>query len=133
MKSRLPEIRHNQDGFEALVQFYSQTEECLFDDIEIDMGGVGWFDADMCAPFGALLYKLSDQINTVELTKIPPAITQILSKNGFLSNYGREKLPDTFGTTIPYMRFDAKDDRYFAGYIEDEFVRRPKCQECPAA
>jgi len=124
MKIRLPEIRHNQDGFEALVRLISKTEECLFDDIEIDMGGVGWFDADMCAPFGALLYKLSDRINTVELTKIPQAVTRILSKNGFLSNYGREKLPDTFGTTIPYMRFDAKDDRFFAGYIEDEFVRR---------
>ncbi len=124
MKIHLPEIQHNEDGFEALVRLFSKTEECLFDDIEIDMGGAGWFDADMCAPFGALLYKLSDRINTVELTKIPPAVTQILSKNGFLSNYGREKLPDTFGTTIPYMRFDAKDDRYFAGYIEDEFVRR---------
>jgi len=124
MKIRLPEIRHSQDGFEAMVRLFSKTEECLFDDIEIDMGGVGWFDADMCAPFGALLYKLSDRINTVELTNIPQAVTTILSKNGFLSNYGREKLPDTFGTTIPYMRFDAKDDRYFAGYIEDEFVRR---------
>lgn len=124
MKLRLPEIRHNQAGFDALVHLYSKTQECLFDDIEIDMSGVGWFDADMCAPFGALLYRLSDQINTVELTNIPQAVTRILSKNGFLSNYGREKLPDTFGTTIPYMRFDAKDDRYFAGYIEDEFVRR---------
>ena len=107
-----------------MVHLYSKTQECLFDDIEIDMSGVGWFDADMCAPFGALLYRLSDQLNTVELTNVPQAVTRILSKNGFLSNYGREKLPDTFGTTIPYMRFDAKDDRYFVGYIEDEFVRR---------
>jgi len=124
VKIRLPEIRHNQVGFESLVRFYSRTEECLFDDVEIDMGGAGWFDADMCAPLGALLYKLSDRMNTLELTNIPQVVTRILSKNGFLSNYGHEKLPDTFGTTIPYMRFDAKDDRYFAGYIEDEFVRR---------
>ena len=124
MKIRLTDIRHDQAGFETLVALHAKTKECLFNDIEIDMSGVQWFDADMCAPFGALLYRLSEQLNTVELINIPQAVTRILSKNGFLSNYGRERLPDTFGTTIPYMRFDAKDDRYFAGYIEDEFVRR---------
>jgi hypothetical protein len=63
-------------------------------------------------------------MNEVKLTNIPKDVTRILSKNGFLSNYGREALPDTWGTTIPYRRFDAKDDRYFAGYIEEEFVQR---------
>jgi hypothetical protein len=60
-------------------------------------------------------------MNTV---KLPNDITRILSKNGFLSHYGGDKLPDTRGTTIPYKRFEAKDDRYFASYIEDEFVLR---------
>ena len=49
---------------------------------------------------------------------------RILSKNGFLSAYGRKKIPDTWGTTIPYQRFDVKDDRFFGSYIESEFVRR---------
>jgi hypothetical protein len=88
------------------------------------MSLTGWFDADMCAPFGAVLYKLSDNMNTVKLVNIPSAIKRILSKNGFLSHYDGEKLPDTWGTTIPYKRFEAKDDRYFASYVEDEFVQR---------
>ena len=124
MKIRLPEIRHNQEGFEALVCLRYKTRECVFDDIEIDMTWTSWFDADMCAPFGAILYKLSDNMNTVKLINVPSAITKILSKNGFLSHYGGDKLPDTWGTTIPYKRFEAKDDRYFASYIEEEFVRR---------
>jgi hypothetical protein len=124
VKIRLPEIRHNQEGFEALVRLRSKTEECFLENIEIDMAWTTWFDADMCAAFGAILYQLSDSINTVKLVNIPKAVNNILSKNGFLSNYGREKLPDTWGTTIPYQRFEAKDDRYFASYIEEEFVRR---------
>ena len=124
VKIRLSEIRHNQEGFEALVSLRSKTTECLFDDIEIDMTWTSWFDADMCAPFGAILYKLSDNMNTVKLVNVPNDITRILSKNGFLSHYGGDKLPDTWGTTIPYKRFEAKDDRYFASYIEDEFVLR---------
>ena len=79
------------------------------------MSTTSWFDADMCAAFGAILYSLSDNLNTVRLTNIKPKVENILSRNGFLSNYGREKIPDRYGTTIPYQRLDVKDDRYFAG------------------
>jgi hypothetical protein len=78
------------------------------------------------------LYRISSRLNTVELTNIPQSVETILSKNGFLSNYGRAKLPDTWGTTIPYQRFDVKDDRYFAGYIEGEFVHRPEMPKMSA-
>jgi len=124
VKVHLPEIRHNQAGFDALVRLHTKTKECFLDDVEIDMTATGWFDADMCAPLGAILYRLGDDPNNIQLTNIPKPVAKILSKNGFLSNYGAEELPDTWGTTIPYKRFDVKDDRYFAGYIEDEFVRR---------
>ncbi len=124
MKFALPEIRHDQSGFEALVLLYAQTKDCLFDDIAIDMSAAGWFDADMCAAFGAILYRLGENLNTVSLQNLRPSVEAILSKNGFLSHYGRERIPDRWGTTIPYQRFDVKDDRYFAGYIETELMHR---------
>lgn len=124
MKFALPEIRHDLAGFEALVCLYAQTKDCLFDDIDIDMGLTSWFDADMCAAFGAVLYRLGENLNTVRLQNIRPGVEAILSKNGFLSHYGRERIPDRWGTTIPYQRFDVKDDRYFAGYIETELMHR---------
>lgn len=126
MKVALTQIRHEQTGFEALVQLHAQTKDCHSTSININMSSTGWFDADMCAAFGAILYRLGSKLNTIQLTDIPPAVETILSKNGFLSNYGRVKLPDTYGTTIPYQRFEVKDDRYFAGYIEGEFVHRPE-------
>lgn len=128
MKFSLPEIRHDQAGFEALVCLWAKTKGCFFDDIEIDMGA-GWFDADMCAAFGAILYRLGENLNTVKLTNISPGAEGILAKNGFLSHYGREKIPDRWGTTISYRRFDVKDDRYFADYIETELMHR---SEMPA-
>ncbi len=126
---RLPEIRHDQAGFRALVCLHAQTKDCFFDDIDIDMSTTNWFDADMCAAFGAILYRLSENLNTVKLTNIRTNVASILSKNGFLSNYGREKIPDRWGTTIRYQRFDVKDDRYFSGYIENELMQR---SEIPA-
>ena len=47
----------------------------------------------------------------------------------FLSHFGRMRLPDYWGTTISYQRFDVKDDRYFSGYIESEFIQRSEMPE----
>ncbi len=58
MKIALPPIRHDRPGFEALIRLHEQTKNCLFEDIEIDMTAVHWVDADMCAAFGAILYRL---------------------------------------------------------------------------
>jgi len=122
----LSPIHHDLTGFEVLVRLYAQTKTHFFEDIEINMAAVNWFDADMCAVFGAILYYLGSSANTVQLTNIRADVKRILLKNGFLSSYGRKRIPDTWGTTIPYQRFDVKDDRYFARYIETELVRRPE-------
>ena len=124
MRFYLPVIHHDHASFEALTSLYAKTRECIFDEIEIDMQTTRWFDADMCAAFGAILYSLGRKLNEINLTHIPPAVEAILSKNSFLSHYGRVKIPDRWETTISYQRFDLKDDRYFAGYIEDELIDR---------
>ena len=119
----LPEIRHDLSGFQALVWLWEQAAGCIFEDIEIKLDATSWLDADMCAAFWAILHNLSGP-NTVKLTGIRSNVESILSKNGFLSHYGRNKIPDRWGTTIPYKRFDVKDDRYFADYIEHELLHR---------
>lgn len=78
----------------------------------------------MCAAVGAILYRIEQHLNTVNWVNIPPRVEEILSRNGFLSHYGRVKLPDYWGTTISYQQLDIKDDRYFAGYLENEFIHR---------
>ena len=120
----LPEIRHDQASFEALASLHAQTKECVLDNVEINMNATHWFDADMCAAFGAILYGLGKNLNTINLVNLHRPVEDILSKNGFLSHYGRVKIPDRWGTTITYQRFDVKDDHYFAEYIENEFIHR---------
>jgi len=112
------EIRSDYSGFNLLINFSAQLMQEEFEHIEVDMSGVKWMDANMCAPLGGILYKLSRQLNTVTVTGLKPGIETVLSKNGFLSNYGREKKQDTHGTTIEYKRFELKDGRYFGSYVE---------------
>jgi hypothetical protein len=120
----LSDVRHDQAGFESLVRLYAALKAAGFANLEIDMSRVGWLDADMCAPLGAVLYRTGSHINKVSLVHLQPQVETILSKNGFLSHYGRKPARDTYGTTIPYQRFDAKDDRFFASYVEAKFVQR---------
>jgi hypothetical protein len=122
MKIYLPEIRCDADGFSRLIQLATETRACWFDDIEVDMSHVSWFDANMCAPFGAILYKMGCDNNTITLTNAPTSVEAILSKNGFLCNYGRPRRSDTYGSTVEYKRFEPKDDRYFAEYVEKQLV-----------
>lgn len=129
MRFDLPRIRHDQISFDALTYLYAQTKECFFNDIEIDMRGTTWFDADMCAAFGAILYFLREKINDVSLTNVSAGVEEILAKNGFLSHYGYMQLPDSWGTTISYQRFDVKDERHFVGYVENEFMHRSEMPE----
>ena len=70
------------------------------------------------------LYNLGENLNEVNLVNIHPKVERSLSKNGFLSHYGREKFPIFGGTTITYQRLDVDDDRYFSDYIEKEFIHR---------
>ena len=132
MKFDLPKrIRHSKDGFEVLACLHAQTERCFMDDVEIDMASTDWFDADMCAVLGGILYRLGGRsnLNTVALTNICSEVETILARNGFLSHYGREKLPDRWGTTISYKRFDVEDSSYFARYVEDEFIQQREMRE----
>jgi hypothetical protein len=46
LKVVLPELRHDFKGFQALSELYAQTRDCLFDEIQIDMSQVSWFDAE---------------------------------------------------------------------------------------
>lgn len=124
MKVTLGAVHHDRTGFEAIIDLYAAAKQCELEEIEIDMQSASWFDADMCAAFGAILYRLGRNLNSIHLVNLPDSVERILSKNGFLSSYGRKKIPDTWGTTIPYQRFDVKDDRFFGGYIEKEFVQR---------
>ncbi len=122
MKIALQNIHCNHEGYSRLIDLAAQTASLFLDDIEIDMRNVAWIDANMCAPLGAILYRAAREINSVRLTNIPPTVEAVLCKNGFLCNYGWPRKMDTYGSTIEYKRFEPKDDRYFADYIEKQMI-----------
>jgi len=122
MRVVLQDIRSAYDGYAMLARLAEEVRNVAFGRIDVDMSRVAWFDANMCAPLGAILYRSGAAPNAVNLSGLRGQVEAILTKNGFLENYGKAARKDTFGTTIRYLRLEPKDDRYFGRYIERELV-----------
>jgi len=77
------QLCQDRAGFRFFSEFQARLSRWWLEHVTIDMSNTHWFDADMCALLGALLYRLEQNINTVHLTGIRSEIKTILAKNGF--------------------------------------------------
>ncbi len=110
-------FKSNLAGFSRLALLAQQLDGLQYESIELSFEHVTWFDANLSAPLGAILYRASRAPNSIFITDVEPGITNILSRNGFLSHYGRVRLPDVLETTVSYQRLEPGDDRFFGEYI----------------
>ena len=118
MKFPLQNVHHNLAGFSALSQLH--TEAGVRSSIEVDMQATSWIDADMCAPFGAVIRALESRHVTVRLINMRDNVKEILSKNGFFHQHGGGRLPDTWDTTIAYKQFSVSDEISFSHYVSND-------------
>ena len=114
-------ILSNFDGFSQIAALAARLQPFEFSSIDLDMRAMTWCDGNMVAPLGASLYRISRNLNEISIVNLPPPVESLLSKNGFLINYGRTRRVDTYGTTIQYRRFEPQDDRVFNYYIDEQF------------
>lgn len=120
----LPAITSSFDGFSALMNLVEKTDDLSYANVVIDLSNATRLDANMCAPLGAILYRISSRLNQVAFENIPHSVEHILRKNGFLSFYGQPKKVAEWDTTIQFNRFEQKDDRFFGAYIETHFKNK---------
>lgn len=118
---RLGSIRNDYSGYREMIDFYYEHRHSFIDTISLSLGG--WFPANTCSFLGALLYLLQKSLNTIEID--PGGARDILTRNGFLSFFGNQKIPDHKNTTISYQMLDPSDDRYFNNYVFKELLSKP--------
>lgn len=116
-KVSLGEIRSTQQGFSHLAALAAALDRHVIDIVEVDFSGCAWFDANMSAPLGVVFAHAIDNFNDLKLRGLRPGVETILEKNRFLVGFGFPEKSDMHGTTIPYRRFSATDNRYFADYL----------------
>lgn len=114
----LPTIRSEKDGFERIADLAVDAAELFSGTLELDFSRCGFFDANMAAPLSAVLTRIADGFNTIELVKVPPAIARVLRKNRFLVGFGYKPIEDVNNTTLPYIRMQLSDEGRFADYLK---------------
>ncbi|MBW8003418.1 MAG: ATP-binding protein [Planctomycetes bacterium] len=113
MALTLGNIKTNLNGFQRITELNNQLAE----DCEIDISS--WFDANMCALLGAIFYRKKKENKVIRISDISSDVKEILQKNHFLSYFGGEERPDSYGTTIEYRQFETVGNVYeqFRKYV----------------
>jgi len=112
---------------------YAAAQTDKFPEVEINLSRITSFDANMCAPFGAVLAKLADAYKVISLVDAPspsgssssyywatppkPTIQSTLERNGFLANFGWPPPKDANPTSLPYQRFKLAETKVFDKYL----------------
>ncbi len=117
MIHHLPTIYSNQGGYEGLTELAKATAKLRADRLELDLSHVGFFDANMAAPLGAILARVADRFNAIEIVNVPELVERVLRKNGFLTRFRYQPLDDANRTTIPFRRLQRTDEGLFEEYL----------------
>ena len=116
-------ITSEVSGYETLIHFYEKMSTIHNSIIEIDFRYNTWFEANLCAIFGAMIEELENRGNEINLVNIKNPF-DILSRNGFLKKFGINKPLETYNTELDYKTFSHKEGQSFSIYIDEEILKK---------
>lgn len=120
--NKLISINNTFESYQALITFYNENKNLLFSQIHVELRS--FFAANMCATLGAVLDKFAGNVNQIKFDYISPQVEQILSKNDFLTFYGRPRVTDYNHTTIKFQKLKPTDGKFFKKYVIEELIGR---------
>ncbi len=109
-------------GYKKLIRFYNECREYTNQIIHIDFYHLDWIDANLCALFEAIFYKLSKENNLQFATDLAFLENKfdVLFRNGFIQS--DIKVEDIQRTTMPAMNFESMEKSKFVDYVETHLM-----------
>ena len=118
--NKLIAINNTFKSFQSLIHLYETNKDKLFRDIHLEIHD--FFAANMSAALGALLDKFTENFKVIHFDYLTPRIETILSKNDFLTYYGKQRAHDVNNTTIKFQKLKSTDGKYFKNYVIDQLI-----------
>lgn len=118
--NRLVNIDNSFASFQNLVNLYNSHKDDFFENIHLEIHD--FFAANMSAALGAILDKFTANLNNIHFDYLKPEIETILSKNDFLTYFGKKRVVDVYNTTIKFKKLKPTDGRFFKMYIIKELI-----------
>jgi len=115
----LPNISSDAAGFGELGALAARALAEEGRQLEVKLSRLVLFEANMAAPLGVVLNKLTDALKIVTVVDVPEMVEQILLRNGFLATFGYPPATTKSRTALPYQRFKLQDSSLFAQYLRE--------------
>ncbi|WP_407538852.1 hypothetical protein Q0M94_11800 [Deinococcus radiomollis] len=125
-------IETTPEGFGKIAELYRDV--ILYrvkggkEDAIIDLSGLSWIDANMCAPLGGSIIRLIKETESIKLAQpFRSSVKDILMRNGFIPHLLKiQKVVDVHKTTVEFKMFsaDTNGERTFAGHAYNIFDDR---------
>ena len=116
-------ILTDNTGTKQLISFYHNCAKITNSDIHVNLADITWIDGNMCAVFGAMLYKLQQENNlrfTLDKNQVDEKCN-VLFRNGFI-NLSQPEQISTSSTTLPFKAFLPTDKDGFISYLYDDLL-----------
>lgn len=132
----LPTLRHGSELFRRVCSIHANMCELASRRvITWHLEECSWAEGYGCAMLGALKRWHEARGVRVRVEWMHRNVRQALQRNGSLPvEFEHEPLQDSFGTTIPYARFELADHHGFDGYVRQHFSAGsqmlPDCRSC---
>lgn len=107
-------------GFRALAKLNAELELHANERVHVDCKDLRWFDAQLGAVLHTVVSHAQQRGSEILLKNLPKSIRAILRKNGTL----KEKMQDTYRTTIKVTKFKLDEEVRFASFVKDSFTRK---------
>ena len=115
----LPNIVSDAAGFGELAILSARALAEESPHLEVNLSRLTIFDANMAAPLGVVLNKLTDVLKVVTIVDVPQPMEAILRRNGLLAAFGYPPATTKSPTALPYQRFKLQDSSLFAQYLQE--------------
>lgn len=117
-------IKSEFEGYNYFSRLWSELKDHNYTDIVFDFKNVKFFEANLCAMFGAIFESLETNNNFISVINIHSRILNVLRKNEFVLPYGFTKVTDTYDTTVVYKKFNPNADKDFYNYINTQLLSK---------
>lgn len=118
------QIYTNHTGIKQMYNFYYQCAEIKNATVHVDLQHVSWIDGNMCAVFGAILFKLQQENNlsfTIDFKQVSSKCN-VLFRNGFINMKGIQPIANNTSTTLPFKAFHPTQKDEFINYLYEELL-----------
>jgi hypothetical protein len=122
MKLPIETVKSDRNGFEILAEASKATRDLFLDALNLDFSSCSFFEANMTAPFYAVLSHVFNSLNEISVVNVPDNVKKILRKNQFLCVFGYSAFQDLNQKTLPFKKFRLQACGQFSDYL-DQYLK----------